>query len=410
MTSRIRIALAALALMVAAAAPAHAQFTFGDQRVGTSSGTFLRIGLGARAVGLGEAFVAVANDPSAIYWNPAGLASLQRSEILLTHVEWPADIRYEHIVYVMPVRKFGGSLGFQFGVLATEIDETTELNPFGTGRSFFYSDLVAGISYARRWTDKLLVGGGVKYVHEDLGTDVGGPSTQAFLIDIGSIYYLGYGSVRIATALSNFGSEMRPSDPNTGNGQWVSPITGEQRTYDGFDPPLMCPLRTGVRADRAHQSACHRVDRGEPAGRRLAGAEARRRMVVAAAARAAHGLQLQRRRAQVLGRRRPLCRHWLDQSDGRLRVHRRRQSRLDPPHVAGGTVLMRARSAIGPVLLVGAIVLQAGCGAKFPLPTESDSARESRPTARTRWSRPGAVGTASAICCSRRATAPSCSR
>ncbi len=245
MTSRFHIAAAlVLGLVFAGAAPAHAQFTFGDQRVGTSSATFLKIGLGARAVGLGESFVAVANDPSAIYWNPAGLASLQRWEVLLTHVEWPAEIRYEHLVYVMPVRKLGGSLGLQFGVLSTEIDETTELKPFGTGRSFFYSDLVAGIAYARRWTDKLLVGGGVKYVHEDLGTDVGGPRTQAFLVDIGSIYYLGYGSVRIATALSNFGSEMQPSDPNTEGGQWVSPVTGEIRSYDGFDPPLL--FRYGV--------------------------------------------------------------------------------------------------------------------------------------------------------------------
>ena len=246
MTSRLRIACTVLAagLGLAVAEPAHAQFAFGDQRVGTSSGTFLRIGVGARAVGLGEAFVAVANDPSAIYWNPAGLASMQRAEVSLSHTEWPADIRYEHLVYVMPVRKLGGSLGFQLGMLSTEIDETTELQPFGTGRSFFYSDLIAGVAYARRWTDKLLVGVGVKYMHEDLGTDVGGPRTQAFMVDIGSIYYLGLGSVRIATALSNFGSELQPADPNTGNGEWVSPITGEQRAYDGFDPPLM--FRYGV--------------------------------------------------------------------------------------------------------------------------------------------------------------------
>jgi long-subunit fatty acid transport protein len=263
MTSKPVSALIAVAIL-AVAAPAHAQF--GDQRVGTSSGTFLRIGLGARAVGLGESFVAVANDPSAIYWNPAGLASLQRSELMLTHVEWPADIRYEHLVYVMPVHKLGGSLGVQFGVLSTEIQETTELRPFGTGRSFFYSDVVAGLAYARRWTDKLLVGGGVKYVHEDLGTEVGGPRTQAYLIDIGSIYYLGYGSVRIATALSNFGSEMRPSDPNTANGQWMSPITGETRTYDGFDPPLM--FRYGLAfepIENANQRLTASIEANQPA-------------------------------------------------------------------------------------------------------------------------------------------------
>ena len=230
---RRRSWVVALALLSCSFATAHAQFTLGDQRAGTSSGTFLRIGVGARAVGLGESFVAVANDPSAIYWNPAGLASLQRQELALSHVEWPGDINFEHIGYVVPVRRLGGSLAFQLGVLSTEIDETTELQPFGTGRSFFYSDFLAGVAYARRWTDKLLVGGGLKFVREDLGSDVGGPVTNAVLVDIGSIYYLGYGSVRIATSLSNFGSEFKPG------GTYVSPSTGERRAYDGFDPPTV---------------------------------------------------------------------------------------------------------------------------------------------------------------------------
>lgn len=243
MTSRRALLGVLCACALLAATPAHAQLALGDQRVGTSSGSFLRIGVGARATGLGESFVAVANDPSAIYWNPAGLASMQRSELLLSHVEWPADIRYEHAAWVLPVRRFGGSLAFQFGVLSTQMDETTELQPFGTGRQFNYSDAVAGIAYARRWTDKLLVGAGTKWVREDLGSDVGGPVTNAVLVDMGSIYYLGYGSVRIATSLTNFGAQFKPQG-GKGGGQWVSPISGEKRNYDGFDPPTM--FRYGV--------------------------------------------------------------------------------------------------------------------------------------------------------------------
>lgn len=228
----LAIALLAVAALGPAAA-AHAQGGLGSQRAGTSSGTFLRIGVGARAVGLGESFVAVANDPSAIYWNPAGLAALLRREVAVSVVEWPADVDYGHVTLVLPVRKLGGSIGLQFGVLATRMDETTELQPLGTGRSFSYSDVVMGATYARRWTDKLLVGAGLKYVHEDLGSQVGGPTTGAMLLDVGSIYYLGLGSVRIATSLTSFGPQMRPS------GDWVSPATGEVRQYDGFDPPMM---------------------------------------------------------------------------------------------------------------------------------------------------------------------------
>src|SRR5439155_18087839 len=95
MTSRLPALLLGLALLSPAAA--HAQFTLGEQRAGTSSATFLKIGVGARAVGLGESFVAVANDPSAIFWNPAGLASLQKEELLFSHAGWPGDIHYEHI-------------------------------------------------------------------------------------------------------------------------------------------------------------------------------------------------------------------------------------------------------------------------------------------------------------------------
>jgi long-subunit fatty acid transport protein len=233
MTSRLPLSALALAAMVLTAGPAHAQFKLGGQRAGTSSGAFLKIGVGARAVSMGESFVAVANDPSTIYWNPAGLASLQRQEIQFSHADWPADIHYEHAAWVLPSRRFGGSFAFQVGALSTEMDETTELHPYGTGRSFLYSDFVAGAAYARRWTDKLLVGFGAKYVREDLGSDVGGPVTNAALVDVGSLYYLGYGSVRIAVSLTNFGPELQPG------GEFTSPTTGEVRKYDGFDPPIL---------------------------------------------------------------------------------------------------------------------------------------------------------------------------
>jgi hypothetical protein len=229
----LRLGLALVGLLAAAPA-ARAQFSLGTQRAGTSSATFLKIGVGARATGLGESFVAVANDPSAIYWNPAGLASVQRQEVLLSHVSWPGEINYEHIAYVIPVRRFGGSLAFQIGALATSLDETTELQPFGTGRSFTYSDVVAGAAYARRWTDKLLVGLGLKWLREDLGSEVGGPTTNNMLVDVGSIYYLGYGSVRIATSLNNFGSALRPG------GSYRSPYSTEPpRDYDPYDPPTV---------------------------------------------------------------------------------------------------------------------------------------------------------------------------
>jgi hypothetical protein len=252
MTSDLRQAALALGLvgLLGTADVAHAQFDLGGQRAGTASGLFLKIGVGARAMGMGETFVAVANDPSTIYWNPAGLASLLRHEVQVSHVSLPAEIYYEHLTYVLPSRALGGSLALQAGVLSTQMDETDEYHPFGTGRSFSYYDFVVGAAYGRRWTDKLLIGAGIKYVREDLGSQVGGPVTTSFLVDMGSIYYLGLGSVRIAMSLTNFGAEMTPG------GSYTSPTTGEERNYDGFDPPIL--FRYGL-AFEAFESARQRL-------------------------------------------------------------------------------------------------------------------------------------------------------
>jgi hypothetical protein len=146
------------------------------------------------------------------------------------------------------------------GVLGTDMTETTEFQPFGTGRTFHYSDVVIGGAYSRRWTDKLLVGAGAKLFREDLGSDIGGPVTNALLFDVGSIFYLGLGSIRIATALSNFGSELKPS------GQYISPYSGEVRQYDGFDPPLI--FRYGVAfepIEKANQRLTAAIEMNQPA-------------------------------------------------------------------------------------------------------------------------------------------------
>ena len=237
MTSRLLPVALAAALLLAAPA-VRAQTSLGGQRVGTSAGTFLKIGVGARPVGMGEAFVAVANDPSTIYWNPAGLAGLQRKEVTASHVDWPADVSYDFIAAVLPVEKFGGSFGVQFASLRTDLAETDEDHPYGTGRTFQYTDFVGGLSYARRFTDKLLIGFTGKFVHENLGLEVGGSTVNNWLIDVGSIYYVGLGSLRVGVTLANFGPDFQPS------GQFYSPNGLGVRDYDSFNPPTQ--FRYGV--------------------------------------------------------------------------------------------------------------------------------------------------------------------
>ncbi len=231
--------MALLAALLALPCAAHAQDQqLGGQRRGTASLEFLKIGVGARAEAMGEAFVSVANDPSAMYWNPAGVASLQRRSAQISTTQYPADIRYNHLSVVFPSEALDGSIGIQIGGLASDMPETDEFHPYGTGRTFTFTDFVMGATYARRFTDKLLIGFGMKFAREDYGSQLDAPVTQALLFDIGSIYYIGFRSLRVGMSLTNFGGDVGP------RGSFVSSNGSGTRSYDTFTAPTT--FRYGV--------------------------------------------------------------------------------------------------------------------------------------------------------------------
>lgn len=225
----------AVALLIAATllpAAAFSQTSLGDQRVGTSSGGFLRVGVGARPVGMGGAYVAVCNDVVACAWNPAGLVHIGSYEFALTHTALPADIDYNHACYGMPVKMLDGTIAFQFGVLSTNLMETTEYHPYGTGREFGFTDWLFGLSVGKRFTDRFSGGFAVKYVREELGVEVGGPTTSAMVLDAGTYYEIGPRKMRLAVALMNFGGDFTPGGSYETNGG-----TGKS-TYAGFAPAM----------------------------------------------------------------------------------------------------------------------------------------------------------------------------
>ena len=65
------------------------------EKVGTLGGQSLKMGVGARANAMGDSYVAIADDASAVYWNPAGIARLSGQSITLNHTAWPADILFD---------------------------------------------------------------------------------------------------------------------------------------------------------------------------------------------------------------------------------------------------------------------------------------------------------------------------
>jgi len=247
-------AAAALLMATMALAPsaAFSQVSLGGQRVGTASGTFLKLPLSAPGAAMAGAYVAVVDDVTSVAWNPAGLANIAQKGFSVTHIQWFADVDYTFGAYAQPWAAFNGSVGVFFGSLNTMMDETTEYMPYGTGRKFAFTDWLAGVSLARRLTDKLMVGANVKYVREELGTDVGGPVTNSWLLDIGTKYYVGLSSVRMAMCFSNFGAELKPS------GTFVGLIDGArvEQDYEGFAPPTV--FKFGIAFDPV-KNDMHRV-------------------------------------------------------------------------------------------------------------------------------------------------------
>ena len=228
------------------------QANLGGQRVGTASGTFLKLPTSARGVALGGAYVALVDDASSAGWNPAGLAGITQKGFSISYVQWFADIDYTFATYAQPWPWFSGTAGVFFGSLSTMMDETSEYMPYGTGRRFAFNDWVAGVSVARRLTDKLMIGANIKYFREELGTDVGGPVTKSWLLDVGTKYYVGLSSLRMAMLLRDFGPELKPS--GTFSGTFGG--TDITQDYEGFTTPTV--FKFGIALDPVRKDS-HKV-------------------------------------------------------------------------------------------------------------------------------------------------------
>ena len=209
----------------------------GGQRAGTSVFTFLKVGVSARAEGMGEAVVALHQNAASIYYNPATVAQFQQMEISASRVQWPADIQYDFISIVTPFRS-RHFFGLSAGILHMKpMLETTEYNPHGTGTYFIFQDRFIGLTYGSKMTDRFSFGITLKYVAENLA----GYHMASSMIDMGTYYWTGYRSLRFSASLSHFGPQAKPE------GTFIKRIldmdTGEEieieSEFELFSPPTV---------------------------------------------------------------------------------------------------------------------------------------------------------------------------
>lgn len=216
-------------------------------RVGTTAAPFLKIGVGARSLALGEAAVSQASDVTALYWNPAGLGVMPRHQLILNHYEYVADLSFDYAGVAIKLPNVG-TIGFQFTYLgAPDIERTTLLQQDGTGEMVSASFYAAGVSFGRSLTDRFAIGGTLKLIQENLWHS----KASGVSLDLGILYTTIFKNLKLGMSVSNFGSGMKMSgrdllvqhdiDPTAaGNNETIN----ADLTTDEFPLPIL--FRVGM--------------------------------------------------------------------------------------------------------------------------------------------------------------------
>ena len=227
----------------------------GQTKVGSTAAPFLNIGVGPRAVSMGAAFIATANDMTALYWNPAGIARMEANGALFAHTQWFADISYNWAGVMLNLGAYG-STGLSITYLNYgEMEVTTLREQDGTGEFFSAKDIAISITYSYNLSDRFSLGLSGKYVNQRIWNS----SADAFALDLGTLFISDVYGLRIGATISNFGTEMRLDgkdlfvlhdinpDISGNNDQILSKLN-----TDAYALPLV--FRVGIAKDFTHQN------------------------------------------------------------------------------------------------------------------------------------------------------------
>ena len=160
---------------------------------------FLKIPVGARASGMGDAYTAVSDDALAAWWNPAGLAFVQRSEIEYMYSKWLpqfkiSDLKYQYFGISHHFNEFG-TLGANFIHMNYGDIQRTDVigTPLGTFHAY---DWAATFAYGSKVNENLALGISIKYIYSYLspfrvgGQEIGTGSASALAVDLSVFYKL----------------------------------------------------------------------------------------------------------------------------------------------------------------------------------------------------------------------------
>ena len=169
--------------------------------VGTTAADFLKIGLGARASAVGDAFTALADDGSCLYWNPAGLVQLKNKQLLVSYNSWFAGIKQGYISFTLPLSEEEsvgvGTNYLDMGAFEGRDEEGTPTGSFGA------SDFQLTIGYANKLSDKFMAGLSGGILQDTIAND----KKNTYLVNAGVLFFTKK-SLSLGLSVQNIGSKL----------------------------------------------------------------------------------------------------------------------------------------------------------------------------------------------------------
>ena len=176
-----------------------------NSKVGTTAYSFLKIGVGARAVALGGAFVGLADDETALFFNPAGISHLGQKSFTLSYNNFLTDIQSGFLGYVHPYSDkstFGTYINYiNYGSFTHTDQEGKNLGTFGAG------DFSLGLAYAQTLSSIPMFNFGVtgKFIYGKLQDY----SSDALALDLGVLLRFKDNRTKMGFAARNLGFQLK---------------------------------------------------------------------------------------------------------------------------------------------------------------------------------------------------------
>ena len=176
----------------------------GDLKSGMTGAKFLSVPVSVRGAAMGEAFVAMADDPSSVFWNVAGLTQIKGNSFYASNTQWVADIQFEAAAITLDASRLGKIALHGRVMHMGEMRVRTAFAPDGTGEMFTVQSFAAGVGWAKKMTEQFSMGLNFSFIREEYY----GITADGWGVDVGSIYDTRWRGMKIGMSMLNFGPDM----------------------------------------------------------------------------------------------------------------------------------------------------------------------------------------------------------